>query len=422
MYNIIVFFLLKVMGLCSRIISFLKRKELSDNEIKNSISAKKIIYDDILEIRPLRLETSDSVKSRVILLVPSLSSGGFFGGVATALIFAAKFSLYNKRDLVIIQTLHGGYAGGLDEFFSRNSIIISSANYSVLDSSRRDWMSESSDLTINKEDVFICSAWGDATILNEAKLFNKFIYLIQDYESIFYPNSDRLILAESTYFFDSYVPVCNTEIVYSFMANKGYPLFQSHKYWFEPAVSNAATGITVKNSKKNIFIYGRPSVARNLFYLVLSAIKKIFEEKHLVASDWNIYMAGQDNLPDIVIAPDLKIKNLGKMSVEAYISFSKSVDVAVSLMMAPHPNYPTLEFASIGSAVVTTKYESKNDLSVYSRNIFMAEINLDSLMGNILEASNLSFETRIDNLKYNNIRGDWNVALDNLIKNISTLY
>lgn len=423
MYSIIKFFLSKVMGLCSRIISYLERKKRAAGKEKtDSVSVDKIVYDDILEIRPLRLEVDNSSEPRVVLLVPSLSSGGFFGGVATALIFAAKFSLHNRRNLLIVQTLTGGYAGGLDAFYARNLIDIASEKYSVVDASRRNWASGASSLLINKNDIFICSAWGDATILNEAKLSNKFIYLIQDYEPIFYPNSDRLLLAESTYYFDSYVPVCNTEIVYSFMANKGYPAFQSQKYWFEPAVSNIATGLVVQNKKKNIFIYGRPSVARNLFYLVLSAIKNIFEEGHLIPSEWNIYMAGQDNLPDILVAPHLEIKNLGKMSVESYIKFSKSVDVAISLMMAPHPNYPTLEFASIGSAVVTTKYESKDDLAFYSKNIFMSELDLNSLIKSILDASNISFEDRINNLKHNNIGNDWNLALDSLMQKLSVLY
>jgi hypothetical protein len=111
--------------------------------------------------------------------------------------------------------------------------------------------------------------------------------------------------------------------------------------------------------------------------------------------------------------------NLGKMEVEDYIKFSKSIDLAIALMMAPHPNYPTLEFASIGSAVVTTKYGVKDELSFYSKNIFAADLNIESVVENIMRASELSYESRIDNLIYNNIGDDWNVALDEVIAKIS---
>jgi hypothetical protein len=202
------------------------------------------------------------------------------------------------------------------------------------------------------------------------------------------------------------------------MIQKGYDIFSRYPFWFEPAVSNFKSGITSRNKKRNMFLYGRPSVSRNLFYSVVIALENIFRNNLLDYNEWDIYMAGQDNLPTIELLRGVRIVNLGKMDVKDYIDFSKSIDLAISLMMAPHPNYPTLEFASIGSAVVTTKYAVKDDLSFYSKNILSADLTIQSISENILKAANMSYDTRINNLQYNNISTDWNIELDNVIKNI----
>ena len=52
----------------------------------------------------------------------------------------------------------------------------------------------------------------------------------------------------------------------------------------------------------------------------------------------------------------------------------------------------------------------------------MAELNQESLVSSILNASNLSYSERISNLNHNIVGNDWNVALDDLISNISNLY
>lgn len=384
-------------------------------------SADKIIYNEIPEIRPLPAKFSNEIEPRVVLLLPSLVPWGFYGGIATALLVGAKVALINKRRLLIVPTVTSGYTDKdkIISFYGSKEIDVSNLDISILDVADRDGMHNDERLLVNKLDIFVASAWTDAWLINKLHLHHKFLYIIQDYEPIFYANSDRFIMAENTYRYDSYIPLCNTKLMHLNMVAKEYPAFLEFPYWFEPAVSNIKSGVATRNEKKNIFLYGRPSVARNLFYSVIAALKHIFENNFLAPNEWNVFMAGQDNLPTIEIGRGCNIVNLGKMDIDAYIKFSKSIDVAISLMMAPHPNYPTLEFASIGSAVVTTKYEVKKDLSFYSKNIFIADLNLESIIDNIVKAANMPYETRISNLQNNNIESDWNTALDKVINNIS---
>ena len=106
------------------------------------------------------------------------------------------------------------------------------------------------------------------------------------------------------------------------------------------------------------------------------------------------------------------------MDVKAYVDFSKNVDVTGSLMMAPRPNYPTLEFASIGSSVVTTKYANKIDLSSYSKNIIISDISTESVAGAIKKAAETPYATRIDNTKSDTISVSWTQALGPPLRDI----
>jgi hypothetical protein len=84
-------------------------------------------------------------------------------------------------------------------------------------------------------------------------------------------------------------------------------------------------------------------------------------------------------------------------------------------MMAPHPNYPTLEFASIGTVVVTTKYANKIDLGTYAKNIVMSDINAESMAGAInmaaqMAAKNIPVKTTIPT--------EWQATIDKPLQTV----
>ena len=175
--------------------------------------------------------------------------------------------------------------------------------------------------------------------------------------------------------------------------------------------------------KKTLFLYGRPNVHRNMIFHCASGyltmpLRLVF----INPNNWDCYMAGQNNLPDIVLSSGAVIKNKGKMSMEDYIEFSKTVDLAISPMMAPHPNYPTLEFSSIGSMVVTTKYANKKSLDKYSKNIIMSELDVESMAGAINIAVRRTEEDRLANLNNTNILTSWDESLDDCLKKYTGSY
>lgn len=390
--------------------------------IEESTPFEKIYYNSIEYITPLSPALpAPGDKSSVTLLLPTLDGKSFFGGTATALVVAAKLALQTNKSLKIVQTLKTGQAKDLQMFFQSEGVEISEQKIHVTSVADRTYNTYGY-LSIHPEDIFMASAWWDAYLLSRLPLPKKFIYLIQDFEPIFYNNSDLYILAESTYKTDKFIPLCNTKLIHGFMKDRNYPAMED-ALWFEPAVSRIGNGVAIKKKigeKKRLFLYGRPNVHRNLFFTALNSIDYCFKAGFLQPDEWELFMGGQDSLADIQLSTGPKIKNLGKLPMQEYIDFSKTVDLAVSLMMAPHPNYPTLEFASIGSSVVTTKYANKQDLSNYSKNITTSDINEESIAGAIHLASKQSYEEREKNLATTKIETSWGAVLDKSLERLTS--
>lgn len=408
----------KVLGLTTRVEN--KATRILDGtdftiQVNDVVPFEKLYYTTLSAITPINPALPRvGQKKAVVLLLPSLSSSSFFGGTATALYAAGRLAELEKRPLRIVQTLQTGKPTDLSGFLKTAGITLPEKNIEVTSVADRAW-NVYGYLPMHKDDIFIVSAWWDAYLVSKLPLTRKFIYLIQDFEPIFYNNSDQYVLAESTYGGDNFVPLCNTKLIFDFMQDRKYPAFsKGHSYFFEPAISRKTQALdtVAKKSKKQLFIYGRPDVHRNLFYTVLSALDYCFTAEFLDKSEWEFYMAGQDGLSDIKLGSGVVVKNLGKMDIDDYVKFSQGVDLAVSLMMAPHPNYPTLEFASVGAAVVTTRYANKIDLSTYSKNIVMADTTVESIAGAIRQAATLTRHERLENTEKDTISGDWCKALD----------
>lgn len=389
--------------------------------IHNSTPLEKLVNTSLAEITPIHPALPlTNRKPNVTLFIPSLKKRSFFGGTATALILAGTLAKKKNLKLRIVQTLeHGSIEKKeLTDFYSSNGLEIETDELILVDISPRRY-NHYGYLDTHPKDTFIASAWWDAHLLNKLPLPSKYLYLIQDFEPIFYNNSDKYVLAEQTYRNNSFIPICNTELMYKFMSERGYEYIEKNGLWFEPAVSVPHKNKSSKSSKKRLFIYGRPSVARNLFFFALESLDELFSTDRLLASEWDLCMAGQDSLSDIILPSGVKIQNLGKMNIDEYYKIVEDTDLAISPMMAPHPNYPTLEFASAGAAVVTTEWETKKDLSGYSKNIIISRIDKERFKEAIMIASKMDPGERYANARSSNIPSSWQKTLEEVVKKVS---
>lgn len=401
----------------------LERSGSADGQ--DSIDIDRVYYDRFPYLFPVHPALPAVGQRPSVTIFAFLDPKGFYGGIATLLLVGATLANKLGYDLRIAQTT--GYSDKNDVlgFLAKNGIEISPERYSTLDLSKRN-VNHFSYLPLHPDDVVVVSAWWDAHIASQLPLGKKFLYLIQDFEPIFYNNSDEYVLADSTYYNEAFVPLCNTELLYNYFKENNYKFITNTAKWFEPAPGikrKKASSLPSKEKQKakRIFLYGRPHVHRNLYMNAIRALDIAMSDERLQKQKWEVFCAGSATVPAIKLHSGIVIKNLGKMDLDEYYDWASTVDVALSPMLAPHPNYPTLELASLGATVVSTHWQTKKDLSRYSKNILMAEPTAESMAEKIIEAATTPKKIIEENLKHNNINSDWAKALKQPIDEISKL-
>jgi hypothetical protein len=151
--------------------------------------------------------------------------------------------------------------------------------------------------------------------------------------------------------------------------------------------------------KKQIIFYGRPTVERNTFEIIVDALSLWQRRNPLTCKEWKIYSLGEEYQESFVSNVE-NITVVGKASLDEYATFLSESMIGISLMISPHPSYPPLEMAYAGIHTLTNSYDGK-DLTVRSKNIHSLDIvsveniadEIENICDNILEKGyNSEFE------------------------------
>lgn len=349
--------------------------------VYNSVFARPVTVYSPLEraiptCRRIVAAPSDNTRPRINLIIPTVNPAQVFGGVATALkVFnALAASLgpgYDRRivvtDASVVQdalALHADYAlcqPGHD-FDHEERILV-------------DIESRAFPLALRRDDIFVASAWWNASQAHELQksqldffaVKSPFVYLIQDFEPNFYGWSTQWAIAESTYRLsvDSFA-IINSNELYGYMMAK-YAFSNAFLLPYVPNKTIVDSFVSVAR-KKQILIYGRPSVARNCFELLLNGIGTWQSRNPVEAAQWEIVSVGEE-YPEHYAMPVQKFSVRGKVDLAAYGKLLSESSVGISLMLSPHPSYPPLEMAQAGLITITNDFEGK-DLSAYGDLIF----------------------------------------------------
>lgn len=359
------------------------RSESERMKAVNAASNKKKMPEavtEISEITPFQFRQSAFSKKRLNLLVPSLNPEHIFGGIATIMKFYQSLVDVSDLALRLVLTDAAPHRPVIIEYGKQGYQYVEWDK----DSDAKMQMVAYDDrigktLPVSREDIFIFTGWWTAYCTQEAYADfeknggfapNPFIYLIQDYEPGFYPWSTRYLLADSTYRSHyKQIAVFNSSQLQTFFKQNHY---EFHKeFVFEPVLNDGLKKVLKESvgtihKKKQILVYGRPSVERNAFSLIVSALKKWVELQEDV-SEWQILSAGEYHLP-VDLGKGAELRSVGKLSIEAYANMLLETYAGISLMSSPHPSYPPLEMSVFGVKVITNTYANK-DLASFNANI-----------------------------------------------------
>lgn len=330
-----------------------------------------------IEIFP---EAREGQKPRLNLVLPTIAKEKIYGGIATALKFFSAFDeeIYDKRIIVCDIPVQPKDLAAFPDYQLANSDVTGaqpSAKFQITDSCA---MSHPT-LTVSEHDYFIATAWWTAQDFYPVVTWQQqhyhleqphnLIYLIQDFEPGFYPWSAHYVCADNTY--RSEVPVTavfNSHELETYFSEHGYHFDRS--YHFDPVLNDHLKTRLLEDPevprKKQIIVYGRPSVPRNVFGFVVTSLQQAFKTRN-DAQEWTILSLGEQH-PAMRIADHLYLRSAGKLSLDEYARVMEESYLGLSLMVSPHPSYPPLEMSTFGVKTITNTFANK-DLSAFNDNI-----------------------------------------------------
>lgn len=206
--------------------------------------------------------------------------------------------------------------------------------------------------SIPAADIGVATLWTTAYILARVTNCARKMYLIQDFEPLFYPAGSISAQAELTYRF-GFEGICNTEPLRALYHDR----YKGHAVAFTPQVDRKVFHPGQNQDRwprARVFFYARPENPRNGFEISAVALKRL---KHRLGSSVEILCAGADFDPrryglDGVAEP------LGWLPYERTGELYRTCHVGLSSMLTPHPSYLPFELMACGALVVALRNDA----------------------------------------------------------------
>lgn len=391
-------------------------------EVKLS-TADKLYLNHYSQLKPITTFINEGSK-RINLVVNALDDSSLFGGMATAIVFATKLAQKYNTKLRIITT---GNKCNISSYYKVCELfqIEPIQDVQAFDASLR-YIDETYKMDVTHNDIFIATIWWTAYIVNQINLAPRFIYLVQEYEPVFYPEGDEKLLTMESYAFEKSIPVLNTSVLKNFLSENKYKHIEENALVFEPSFEDkmykASKDSFKPKDKYKLFFYARASTLRNLFYRGINILDRAITEGIIDTNKWDIYFAGEE-ISEFTFSNGAKPIFMGKMNWQQYNDLISTMDLGLSLMFAPHPSYPPLDLISSGAVVVTNNYSTKSNLD-YSKNLIMADSDIDSMIEGMKKGVELAMDLkqREENYKNNKLKRDWNESFAESFDKLKDLF
>jgi Methyltransferase domain len=271
-------------------------------------------------------------------------------------------------------------------------------------------------LAIGSKDTLLTTSWWSTRAVLASVDPRQVLYLLQEDERMFYPNSDVRLLCSETISRLDLRTIVNTRLLFDHLADGQDPLpgLRERGFWFDPAFPAIRRSMrpAVQEGKKNFLFYARPNHPRNLYWRGLDVIDTVIRDGVLSSSEWNIHFIGED-LPDMQLPGGVRPKVWGKLPWAKYADLLSEMDLGLSLMDTPHPSYPPLDLAAAGAIVVTNTHGPKLSLEKWSHNIICAPPSVAELSDALRRGAVLADDIahRAANVAADHIPRDWDAQL-----------
>jgi hypothetical protein len=201
-------------------------------------------------------------------------------------------------------------------------------------------------------DIGVATLWTTAYVLAKARNCARKMYLIQDFEPLFYPAGSTAAQAELTYRL-GLDGICNTEPLRDIYRDR----YGGEAIAFTPQLDQGVfhPGPTERRwPRARVFFYARPETPRNAFELSAVALRRL---KQQFGSSVEIVCAGAAFDPSIYGLEGV-VESLGWLPYERTGELYRTCHVGLSSMLTPHPSYLPFELMACGALVVALRNDA----------------------------------------------------------------
>lgn len=378
-------------------------------------------------LRPPAYEVREDTTKRVNICLPHLDPNIIFGGYIACLEFICKLvERGHSVRILLCETTHYEREKVLQRFEGNPAIRDALMQCEIENISYGEHA-----VVISPRDAFIAySAW--TAILAHAlasAVGKKFIFFLQEHESIFHCNESERAIIDSVYDLPHYA-MFNTALLRDYFKQHALGVFAPHQQddaehsslFFQHALTKTSVpdkADMASRTKKRLLFYGRPEnhARRNLFEIAYLGLRKAVANGVFAGEDWEFIGVGTLGREYTLPLGDEKIlKLISKLPLGDYAEALKTFDLGLSLMYAPHPSILPFEMASAGIISITNTYGGRDEaiLSGISKNIIPCKATVDSIAAALEEAVRHhigDYDARLANASLDWVT-DWNDAFN----------
>lgn len=274
---------------------------------------------------------------------------------------------------------------------------------------------------VKQVDIAVCTLWITAFELARFNRCKQKYYLVQDYETLFYPSGSVTALVDETYKFGFYGMTNSQSLAEIYRQFTDTPVFR-----YFPGVNKSlyypSEQKVFSKDRYTLIFYGRPSNPRNCFELITLICRQVKAE---LRDKIRIISVGEDYNPrdyglDKIVCNEGRVESMQKLA-ELY----RQSDIGISFITTPTFSYQHLEYMASGLCLITNEQPGIADFIKDGENALVCPMIADVIARRIVELVNNPGQ--METLSRNAVKSvgpfEWDMfgkSLCNFIKNKKT--
>jgi GT2 family glycosyltransferase len=361
------------------------------------------------KVAPLAVEVSTAEPPRVNLVLGALRVEHFFAGTTTVLQLAAKLAARGARVRLIAVDEPLRLDDATRRELARHHLIGEALERIDL----VDCHDRSDSVRVSPADTVIATSWWTAHIAHDLVRKvgrERFLFLIQEYEPLFYPSGSFAAGARRAYELP-HVALFSTELLRDFFAERTLGVFaagalgEAGSLVFRNAmvdVGQLAAATLSRRQPRRLLFYSRPhhTESRNQFELAVLALRRAVAQGAF-SGDWEFTgIGGATTETELRLGESAVLRLMPRQSPPRYRAILRAHDVGLALMDSPHPSLVPIEMASAGMPTVTSTFANKDAdaLQAISPNLIASDPWVDAVADGLAFAGRRvdEVESRLD--------------------------